>query len=72
MRRFMLTGAAFLVLATGTLPGTRPAPAQAGSLCLVYCETVYVGCLATIGLVDEEACVEWRKGCRDGCRAPLQ
>lgn len=73
MRRATLTGAALLVLLAGALPGTRPAPARAeGNLCLLYCESVYVGCLATFGHLDREACVEFREGCRDGCRAPLQ
>ena len=72
MRRRMLTGAALLALMTGALPGARPAPAEAANLCLAYCETIYVGCLATVGALDRSACTEWREGCREGCRAPLQ
>lgn len=72
MRRLILTGAAVLTLLTGVLPGTRPATAEAGTICLAYCETVYVGCLATVGRLDRQACTDWREGCRDGCRAPLQ
>lgn len=72
MRRMTLTGAALLALVTGVLPGTRPAPAEAANLCLTYCDSIYVGCLAVIGSLDRQACVEWRAGCREGCRAPLQ
>lgn len=72
MRRLTLTVAAALTMLAGALPGTRPEPAQAGPICLLYCETVYVGCLAAIGSVDRVACSEWREGCRDGCRAPLR
>lgn len=73
MRRTMLTAAGVLVLLGGGLPGTGPTPAEAaGSLCLAYCETLYVGCLATVGQVDRAACTSWREGCREGCRAPLQ
>ena len=73
MRRVTLTAAALLVLLSGAMPGTGPAPAEAeGSLCLLYCESIYVGCLATVGNLDRTACTEWREGCREGCRAPLQ
>lgn len=54
------------LLLSGALPGTRPAPARA-DLCNVYCEAIYVGCLATFGRLDRNACSEWRDGCRDGC-----
>lgn len=72
MRRAILSGAAVLVLLTGALPGTRPAPAQAGNLCFTYCETIYVGCLATIGNLDRAACTEWREGCRAGCMVQIE
>ena len=72
MKRLTLTGAAILTLLSGAVPGARPAPAEAGTVCLLYCETIYVGCLTTIGSVDRQACVDWRDGCRDGCRAPLR
>lgn len=72
MRRLTLTGAAIVTLMTGLLPGTRPAVAEAGPLCNLYCEAIYVGCLATVGRLDASSCVEWRAGCQDGCRAPLR
>lgn len=61
------------LLLSGALPGTRPAPVRAAAdLCNTYCETIYVGCLVTVGRIDRNACTEWREGCREGCRAPLQ
>lgn len=72
MRRTILSGAVLLLLLGGALPGARAAEAEASNLCLAYCETIYVGCLATVGALDRTACTSWRDGCREGCRAPLQ
>ena len=61
------------LLLSGALPGQGPAPARAdGGLCETYCESIYVGCLVTVGRIDREACTEWREGCRDGCRVEIQ
>ncbi len=69
MRVRILALAALLL--SGAVPAAPPAEARAGgTLCRAYCETIYVGCLMTIGkAVDRTACTEWREGCRDGCDA---
>lgn len=76
MRRFMLALAAAAVLAAGT---AEPKPARAATAataatvaatnwCFLYCDSIYLGCKALVGKVDEEACKEWRKGCLEGCK----
>lgn len=68
MRMRSLALAALLL--SGAVPAAPPAEARAdGTLCRIYCETIYVGCLVTVARVDREACTEWREGCRTGCDA---
>lgn len=58
------------LLLSGAVPAAPPAEARAeGTLCTIYCESIYVGCLMTVARVDRGACTEWREGCRTGCDA---
>lgn len=53
-----------------SLPAPPRAQAVEGErLCRIYCEVLYVGCLATGGRLDGELCDEWYEGCKDGCQA---
>lgn len=61
-----------LVTATILLAGLTGPPAEARAtvdtdFCGLYCDAIYVGCQATIGKLDEDACLEYHKGCLDGC-----
>lgn len=41
--------------------------ASSADFCGLYCDTIYLGCKATIGQLDEEACEEFHEGCLEGC-----
>lgn len=70
MRRLILALAAVAILAAGT---ADPKPARAATVaatnwCFLYCDSIYLGCKALVGKVDEEACKAWREGCIEGCK----
>lgn len=56
------------VLLAGTAGIGTPTEARAeGDFCGLYCDSIYLGCKATIGRLDEEACEEFHEGCLEGC-----
>jgi len=56
-----------LVALSGLAVIAPPADAEAKKICGLYCDAVYLGCRASIGLWDAESCDSWLEGCLDGC-----
>lgn len=71
MRRSILALTALLTLGMSA-PQTAPAGDDDYTLCRIYCEVWYLGCLATGGRIDETLCDEWYAGCKDGCRVDVE
>lgn len=68
MKRIALLLVALGLMAAG--PRAPEAPAATGaSLCLLYCHSIYMGCTATYGRFDSQACTDWLDGCQVGCQA---
>lgn len=58
---------AIILLAGLTGSPTEARAAVGTDFCGLYCDAIYVGCQATIGKLDDDACLEYHKGCLDGC-----
>lgn len=66
MKRMIL---ALTALGLSGLSGPRATPAVAGEgACRIYCEVMYIGCLASAGSIAEQLCTEWYEGCKVGCK----
>lgn len=59
---------AIILLAGLTGSPTEARAAVDTDFCGLYCDTIYVGCKATIGRLDPDACEEYHEGCLEGCK----
>lgn len=64
MRKILLVGAALALV--GADPAPRPARAGP-DWCKLYCESIRLGCRATVGRIDQGWCEEFYEGCKTGC-----